>query len=385
MVHGPPDRVTDPERLAALRRSGALELDDDRGLVRISRLATALLGTPVSLVTLLEEDREVFAAQVGLVEPWASRGETPLTHSFCQHVVADDSPLVVADARRAPRLRHNRAIEDLHVVAYCGVPLRSHDGHVLGSFCVIDSDSRRWTPEEVALVEDLAALAQTELTRQAADGNRALAHDVRSTLHGVVGGARTLARTAGLDGDLRDQLVAVVERQARHLEELLSRMLEGTGSDLEGMGAVDVRQVVDEVVQDYELTGDADVGHQHDGPSHAVAAPTALRRCLTNLIDNALKHGAGPVEVTTSSADGTTRIAVSDQGPGIPPDEQERIFQWGHRASSAPGRGFGLATVRELARAMGGDVVVSSRPGQGATFVLALRTAQAAPSEDDAA
>jgi signal transduction histidine kinase len=299
-----------------------------------------------------------------------------LSHSFCQHVVADDTSLVVADARRDPRLRDNQAIDDLDVVAYLGVPLRSRDGHVLGSFCVIDAIPREWTPEEVALVEDLAALAQTELNRHGAGDGRALAHDVRSTLHGVVGGARTLAGRRDLDEQVRGQLMEVVERQARHLEALLTRMLGDADVSGDGLAVVDVRQLVDDVVEDYEVTGVASVHHRRDGPALALGDPTALRRCLTNLVDNALKHGGNAVEVATGSDGEVTRITVSDDGPGIALDQQDLIFDWGHRGSTAaPGNGFGLATVRELTRAMGGDVTVTSEPGGGTTFVLRLRPA----------
>ncbi len=92
-------------------------------------------------------------------EDVAAARQTPLSHSFCRHVVDRSAPLVVSEAREHPLVAGSPAIEDLDVTAYCGVPLRLSDGHVLGAFCAIEPDPRAWTPGDVELLEDLAALA----------------------------------------------------------------------------------------------------------------------------------------------------------------------------------------------------------------------------------
>lgn len=137
-----PSTLTDPERLKALRATGLLNPDPKPTLQRLTRVASRFTGAPVSLVSLVDKDRQLFAASVGLDEPWKSRGETPLSHSFCQHVVASGEALVVSDARRDPRVVHNLAIDDLGVEAYAGVPLETSGGHRVGSFCVIDGQPR---------------------------------------------------------------------------------------------------------------------------------------------------------------------------------------------------------------------------------------------------
>lgn len=94
----------------------------------------------VALVSLVDGERQFSKSRVGV-----DLTETPLSHSFCQHVVGDAAPLVVADARRDPRLRENLAIDALGVVAYCGVPLTGSDGYTLGSFCAVDDSPREWS------------------------------------------------------------------------------------------------------------------------------------------------------------------------------------------------------------------------------------------------
>src|SRR5579859_1538437 len=160
----PPDSLHDPTRLVALRDSGLLDSPPEAAFDRFTRLARRLLHVPVALVSLVTDDRQFFKSAAGLAEPWATRRETPLSHSFCQYVVRTGEPFVVDDARAHPWVHDNPAIQDLGIMAYAGVPLTTPDGQVLGSCCVIDTQPRAWTGEELALLEDLAATIRTELT-----------------------------------------------------------------------------------------------------------------------------------------------------------------------------------------------------------------------------
>ena len=161
--------VRDPKRLALVRATGALGGQHRPSLDRIAGIAIRVLNAPSSMVSLVDEDRQVFAGCVGLTkEPWASERATPLSHSFCQHAVASREPLIVTDAREHPVLKSNLAVRDLDVVAYLGVPLITPSGHALGSFCVTDSRPRLWTTDQVQLMRDLAASVVTELRVPAA-------------------------------------------------------------------------------------------------------------------------------------------------------------------------------------------------------------------------
>lgn len=126
-------------------------------------LVRRVLGVPVALISLVEENRQIFAAHLGLPEPWAEIGETPLTHSFCQHVVEDHAPFSVDNAREHPRVRDNLAIAELGVCAYLGVPLALPDGEVVGALAAIDSKPRAWTDEDRSLLEAIAAVVSDEI------------------------------------------------------------------------------------------------------------------------------------------------------------------------------------------------------------------------------
>lgn len=185
-------RLTSPSRLAALRATGLLDGAANPVLDRLSRLATALLDVPVALVSLVDDKRQHFAGMTGLAGWAGAERGTPLSHSFCQHVVARDRPLIVTDASTDPLLRDNLAFTELGVVGYVGVPLRSSDGETLGAMCAIDTSPVQWTTRQVAALEDLAAAAMAEIELRVTLDALAVAHDrlrhqaVRDPLTGLL-------------------------------------------------------------------------------------------------------------------------------------------------------------------------------------------------------
>ena len=112
----------------ALRRTNLVGPSAEPTFDRLTQVASRLLGIPVSLVSFVEADRQVFKGMLGLAEPWASRRQTPLSHSFCLHVAETGRPLIVDDARDNPLVCDNPAISELGVVAYLGVPLTAPGG-----------------------------------------------------------------------------------------------------------------------------------------------------------------------------------------------------------------------------------------------------------------
>src|SRR5262245_12739539 len=130
---------------------------------RFTRLASRWFNTPVALVSLVDRDRQFFKSAVGLPEPWMSRRETPLSYSFCKHAVAwATEPLVVRDARKESTFRDNPAVHELGIVASAGVPLM-HAGQALGTLCVIDTEPRAWSYDEIETLKDLAACVMREI------------------------------------------------------------------------------------------------------------------------------------------------------------------------------------------------------------------------------
>lgn len=154
--HSHPDEA---ERLAALRRYEILDTPPEPAFDRIVRLASYVLGTPISLVSLIDESRQWFKARQGL-----EAEQTPRSMAFCAHAILDDDVLVVPDARADRRFADNPlVVGEPNIRFYAGAPLRTPEGHRLGTLCVIDRKPRTLDDEKRALLADLSALVVDEL------------------------------------------------------------------------------------------------------------------------------------------------------------------------------------------------------------------------------
>jgi diguanylate cyclase (GGDEF)-like protein len=244
------DGLDDARRLAALAESGLLDSPPEAAFDRVTRLVTEVLHVPVALFTLVTADRQVFKSAVGVGE----ERETPLSHSFCRHVVEDGAPLEVVDARTHPKVRDNPSISEFGIVAYLGVPLTTADGERLGALCAIDHEPRQWTGRDHGVLEDLAgaAMAEVELRRAnrriaaaAAELHFAATHDTLTRL----GNRRALlSDLAQLLAERRPATLALLDLQGvrgfndahGHLagDELLTRLAARVDEAMVGHGQV---------------------------------------------------------------------------------------------------------------------------------------------------
>lgn len=146
------------ERLRALRALEILDTPPERGFDDIARIAAFLMKTPIALVSLVDEDRQWFKARVGL-----EVAETPREDSFCAHAILDVGVTHVRDASRDERFRDNPLVVDAPAIRfYAGAPLRTAEGHAIGSLCVIDRKPRSLTDRERDVLEALARRVMTE-------------------------------------------------------------------------------------------------------------------------------------------------------------------------------------------------------------------------------
>lgn len=229
--------LDDPRRLLAIAAADLLDTPPEESFDRATRLATRFLGTPVSLVSIVTEDRQFFKSQIGLSDPWATARETPLTHSFCQHVVTSGTPLVVTDAREHDLVRDNPAISDLDVVAYCGVPITDDEGNVLGSFCAIDDQPRAWSDEDVDTLRLIGETLRTELLLRVQTQELHASNESLSKLSRVASSTQNMVIITDAAGETEWVNTAFEEFTGYGLEELVGRrpgeVLQGPDSDPE--------------------------------------------------------------------------------------------------------------------------------------------------------
>jgi anti-sigma regulatory factor (Ser/Thr protein kinase) len=170
--------ANEAERHAALRRYRILDTDPEQAFDDLALLASQICGTPIALITLVDADRQWFKARVGV-----STRETSRSISFCAHVIQQDGLFVVPDALENREFRDNPMVTgDPHIRFYAGAPLVTHDGHALGSLCVVDRVPRTLTREQSEALRALKrqAEAQIELRGNLIELKQALAERDRA-------------------------------------------------------------------------------------------------------------------------------------------------------------------------------------------------------------
>jgi signal transduction histidine kinase len=246
--------------------------------------------------------------------------------------------------------------------------------------------------QDVTEAREAAARQTAEERRNAAGTARdealaLLAHDLRSPLSVIVGYVQLLERQAEKGLPEPERLVPYLERievAARQMTSLMDDLLADASPDAEAepveLEPTDLAAWLREIVEHQEATV---ATHRvlAEAPDHRVVAPVnrpKLERAIHNLVTNAVKYSdeGSTVRVVLTEAADELRIAVADEGVGIPADDLPHIFERFHRGGNVTGRvgglGLGLTSALRAVRAHGGRIGVESVEGQGTTFTIAL-------------
>lgn len=356
-------------------------------------MAARLLGCPIALVSLVDEKRQWFKSRVGL-----DVQETPREHAFCAHAILGSDVLVVPDATQDERFADNPLVTgDPSIRFYAGAPLWVGEGSSVGTLCVIDRKPREFDENDRQCLADLAAIVvdameHHERLRRLEDAHvelaaaheelealsRAIGHDMRAPL-------RQLGALLELfEEDHREIL------SPRAIEELsdLRRVRERGDQVIRGMselvrlprgGPLEVEEAdLEPILRELART----MGERYPGLTLAYnsprrlmrAHPVLMRQLLKHLVDNGFKHGGRNVRVEVSFGPKNVRITVLDDGPGIPQESAESIFEPFVRLvpKSVPGSGVGLTVVRKIVRLHGGRIWLDSDRIGGSAFLVDL-------------
>lgn len=386
---------------------GLVDAPSDAAFDNITSLTRTVMNVPVALVSIVQPslDRQYFKSQLGLPANWAKAGQTPLSHSFCQHVRACNQPLSVTNSREHPVLKHNGAVADLNVIAYLGMPIHLPDGTCIGALCAIDDKPRDWSEEDQQKLSQLAlcvneqiALKQALRTAEQAksdaqDAARAredflahMAHEIRTPLNGIIGSVDLLA--AELDDNALSErvpdLLRIMDSSTQGLLRTLNDSLDLSKIDA---GKIDLehrpynlRAAISDVIalhrasaecKSVKLTVEA-TDTEHGAPR--LGDEFRMRQILGNVLSNAVKFtDSGTIHVTLEALPDTIRATVTDSGCGMNADQLAAAFSAYAQGDTTVARrkggtGLGLPIVKRLVSLMNGEVSVQSTPGKGTTF-----------------
>jgi signal transduction histidine kinase len=361
-----------------------LELDELLDVL-LPRIRSILAGhTCVVLLLDPETDELVARAAVGLEEEVEQGIRIPMGRGFAGRVAAGRQPVVLDDVDQAEVL--NPILREKGIKSLLGVPLIVR-GDVIGVLHVGSLTHRQFTKEDVELLQFVAArvavaierarLHEEALTLEQMKANfvAIASHELRTPATSVYGVLATLAARADeLSPELREELIQTGVAQGERLRRLLEELLDLSRLDA-GAVRIDpqplvVRTALEQIVQEAVPPGTPLTLDVRDDLA-AVVDRRVLDRVVSNLLSNAARYGEPPFVLSAERSDRHLRIAVSDEGAGVPEELRATIFDRFSRAADASGSGLGLAIARSYARAHGGDIVYEPVDG-GARFALVL-------------
>jgi two-component system phosphate regulon sensor histidine kinase PhoR len=289
---------------------------------------------------------------------------------------------LVRNGKPAPAL-----IPSLHRAAEHGadeIPVLSIDGRVYGV------QARRVPAEHAVLL--VVRDRTEELKREQAEAEFVsnAAHELRNPLAGIMSGIEVLRGGAKDDLEARDRfldrLAFDAERMTRLTQSLLMLARAEAAGQRDPAQVVDVALAAYEALEAVETPAGVELLDEVEPDLVAEGDPVLLRQVMIGLLSNACAYTPAPGTVTLRAARGeekTVNIEVEDTGKGIPPEEQDRVFERFYRGSAtlgSEGFGLGLSIAKRMVQVMGGDIGVRSEPGQGSTFWVRLRAAKPTPT-----
>lgn len=292
----------------------------------------------------------------------------PLTRLFRLEENDDgELPLLAAATSRSEfsgqRARPRRGRDEVMVLR--GTPVSGPDGRFAGFKGEVVGPS--------AAAQALAARGEASPLDEVID------EALRTPLDRIIDSADRIVQQG--DGPLRSDYADYAGDIAAAARHLLSVIRSMNGEAAHDQDRVDLVALATEAAAMLEAAAEPRgiiVAMEPSTPLLVRGEARGVIQILVNLVGNAVRHSpdGGTVTLSFESAEGMTRVHVVDQGPGIEPDDQQRIFERFERARDGQGgTGLGLAIARRLARAMGGDILLESAPGDGARFSLVLPTA----------
>lgn len=387
------------ERIESLKSYMVLDSDAEEEIDSLTHLASEICETPISLVSLVDNERQWFKSKVGL-----EVNETSRDLAFCAHAINEtDDFFIIEDARNDDRFYDNPLVVNAPlVIFYAGCVLKSDQNLPLGTLCVIDHTPRNLSDLQIRSLKTISKQImnllnykkslriQDELRLKLSQKNVELerfasvaAHDLKSPLTNIMGAANIFTQLYSTQLDQNGNfLIDSIEKSSQRLKLLIDGLLEFSKIDDVTL-LVKSKISLPKIITDHQML----IGNRenvqvslHSELETIETYSVLLDQILINLFSNALKYSnkkTAVIDLFVSEEHSHYLFVVKDNGPGIEKQHHDTIFniftiagiedQFGNR-----GNGIGLATVKKIVEKLGGQIYVESDGRTGTEFHFSL-------------
>ncbi|GER59254.1 sensor histidine kinase [Patiriisocius marinus] len=384
-------------RLKALKSYGLLDTQPEEDYDNLTAMVADYCEAPISLVTLLDEERNFLKSQHGV--PF---NESPRDISFCGHAILDNNAIfIIPDARKDERFKDNPIVTEQGAVFYAGVPLIDPEGFALGTLCVFDVKPRELNDKQkqmlITLGKQIVKLFilhknnnQLKINQESLKiSNKRLkqfagvvTHDLKSPLANITSLSRMLKDEYKSNFDFQGlEYLDYIEESSEKLAAYIEGMLKYYKSDeltIVDKQKVDIQDIFNEL-EGMLFINEEEFEYPQESLIININKP-AVEQVLMNLIGNSLKYNNNKtpfVEVTFKQRKQFYEFSVTDNGIGIDIEKQKIIFELFKTATDKDkygkkGSGIGLATVKKIVEELGGSINVVSEIGKGTTFTFTV-------------
>ena len=388
------------ERLQALREYSILDTLPEQDFDDITKIASEICQTPISLITLIDSNRQWFKSNHGL-----NVRETPRDYAFCAHAINNPYEiLTVKDSREDDRFANNPLITGYpNVIFYAGIPLVNPAGFSLGTICVIDNKPRELTLNQL---ESLRALSRQvvnlfefkklnkilkESKEEIQTRNSELeqfayvvSHDIKSPLNNIIGLITILNEyQKGKFDDSGERIVNLITKSSLRLKSLIDGIIShyiGVNIEVNTKKEIDVDLLFKEIIDLLDTKREYQITYTSEFKS-IVTNEVAIKQILTNLLSNAIKYNNKEkvkIDVKVNSSPDLFEFVIQDNGIGIDKSQFSKIFDTFTTLGAKDrfnniGTGIGLSTVKKLVDKLGGSISVESEMGVGTKFKFSIK------------
>jgi K+-sensing histidine kinase KdpD len=379
-------------RIEELLRYEVLDTEDEKALDELTQLASVICGTSISLISLVDKDRQWFKSRVGLDAP-----ETPREIAFCSHAILQDQIFEIPDALEDERFADNPLVTGAPDIRfYAGAPLVTSTGMSIGTLCVIDTKPKKLDEKQQLALNTLAKqvisqlelrLHNRQLQRMQKDQKQIFAvmsHDLRSPFNGILGLSKILHKNAdtlepGLIAEMADGILESSLKVYQLLDEILQWSRNQLGAVHVEIETIALDPLIIETInlmQESFTLKKLNINHVANESAVVLADSNLTKTIIRNLLANAIKYtpDEGNIDIETRFHEGEFQLVITDTGQGVPLIIQDVLFsdwvasQCGTKGES--GHGLGLSVCGDFARKQQGYLSLDKDYKDGARLML---------------